>query len=120
MNFSKKVEDIIADFRELPRTVTESSKQAPVPLDTVLEQIKEKYNLERPSPERTIVENWNEIFGNLAGRCNPLSLKDGKTLVISVTNQTLRSELQFRKRALLKKIQALPFCEAISEILIRA
>ena len=120
MDFSKKVEDIIADFRGLPRTATDSSKHAPVPLDTLLELVKERYNLERPSPERTIVENWNEIFGNLAGRCNPLSLQDGKTLVISVTNQTLRSELQFRKRTLLKKIQALPHCENISEILIRA
>ena len=120
MNFSKSVEDIIADFRGLPRTTTKSLKQAPVPLDTVLEMVKEKYNLERPSPERTIVENWNEIFGNLAGRCNPLSMKDGKTLVISVTNQTLRSELQFRKKPLLKKIQMLPHCENITEIIIRA
>ena len=120
MNFSKSVEDMIADFRGLPRTTTESLQQAPVLLDTVLELVKEKYKLERPSPERTIIENWNDIFGNLAGRCNPVSLKDGQTLVISVTNQTLRSELQFRKQALLKKIRALPYCENISEILIRA
>ena len=120
MKFSKSVEDIIADFRGLPRTVSESSKHAPVQLDSILERIKEKYNLERPSPERSIVENWNEIFGTLAGRCSPLSLKDDKILVISVTNQTLRSELQFRKKNLIKKIQALPFCEEISDIFIRA
>ena len=120
MQFSKPVEDIIADFRGLPRTTTESLKQAPVLLDTVLEVVKEKYKLERPSPERSIIENWNEIFGSFAGRCNPLSLKDGKTLVISVMNQTLRSELQFRKQALLKKIRSLPYCENISEIIFRA
>ena len=120
MNFSKSVEDMIADFRGLPRTTTGSSKQAPVPLDKILAIVKDKYELERSGPERTIVENWNAIFGNLAGRCNPLSMKDGKTLVVSVTNQTLRSELQFRKQTLLKKIQALPHCENISEILIRA
>lgn len=120
MDFSKQVEDIIADFRELPRTVTESSKKAPIKLDSLLEFIREHYKLESPSPERTIVENWNEIFGTLAGRCHPVSIKDGNTLVISVTNQTLRSELQFRKRTLIKKIQSLPYCESISEILIRA
>lgn len=120
MNFSKRVEDVIADFRGLPRTTTESLKQTPVPLDTVLELIKDKYNLERPSTERIIVENWGEIFGNLAGRCNPLSLKDSKTLIVSVTNQTLRSELKFQKQTLLKKIQALPYCETISNIIIRA
>lgn len=120
MNFSKRVEDVIADFRGLPRTVTESSQHKPVALDVVLERIKEKYQLEKPSPEKAIVENWNEIFGNLSGRCNPLSLRDGKTLIVTVANQTLRSELQFRKKALLKKIRSLPQCEAVSELVVRA
>ena len=120
MNFSKQVEDIIADFRGLPRTMTESSKQAPRPLDSVLELLKEKYKLEKPSAERTLVEHWYEIFGNLAGRCNPVSIKDERILVISVANQTLRSELQFRKRAVLEKIRALPHCETITELVIRA
>ena len=120
MEFSKQVEDMIADFRRLPRTITESERHKPVSLDTVLEQIKEKYKLEKPSPERSIIENWNEIFGKLAGRCNPLSLKEDKIFIISVANQTLRAELQFQKPTLLKKIQSLPYCENISEILIRA
>ena len=120
MEFSKQVEDIIADFRGLPRTVTESSKRVPVSIDKILEFVKEKYGLENTGPEQVIFEHWDDIFGNLAGRCYPLSLKNGKTLVISVANQTLRSELQFRKQHLIQKIQALPHCETISEILIRA
>lgn len=120
MYFSKQVEDIIADFRGLPRTTTDSSKHAPVSLAATLEIVEEKYGLERRSPERTIVENWSTVFGNFAGRCNPLSLKEGKILVISVTNQTLRSELQFQKQTYIRKIQALPHCENISEIIIRA
>lgn len=119
MNFSKKTEDIIADFRGLPRTATLSSKRPPVQLDNLLVILKEKYQLEQPSPERTMVEHWGEIFGNLAGRCNPVRIKDGRILIVSVTNQTLRSELQFRKRAVLKKIQALPNCEKVCEIVIR-
>ena len=110
----------LSHFRGLPRTVTQSTRHKPVLLDTVLEQIKEKYRLEKPSPERSIIENWNEIFGKLAGRCNPLSLKEDKILIISVANQTLRTELQFQRPALLKKIQSLPYCENISEIRIRA
>jgi hypothetical protein len=119
MNFSKNTEDIIADFRGLPRTATYSSKRPPVQLDNILVILKEKYKLEQPSAERTLVEHWGEIFGNLAGRCNPVRIKDGRTLIVSVTNQTLRSELQFRKRAVLKKIQALPNCGSVREIVIR-
>jgi hypothetical protein len=119
MNFSKNTEDIIADFRGLPRTTTYSSKRPPVPLDNILVLLKEKYQLEQPSAERTMVEHWGEIFGSLAGRCNPVRIKDSRTLVISVTNQTLRSELQFRKRAILKTIQALPHCKGVNELVIR-
>ena len=120
MIFSKQTEDIIADFRELPRTTSESSKHAPIQIDSILGLLEEKHKLQKPCAERILVENWNNIFENLAGRCNPLYIKDGRTLIISVSNQTLRSELQFRKRNLLKKIQALPHCENICELLAKA
>lgn len=119
MHFSKKTEDLIADFRGLPRTVSRSSRKAPVPLENLLVVLKEKYKLEKPSPERVLVEHWGELFGNLAGRCNPLRIKDEHILMISVTNQTLRSELQFRKRSILRKIQRLEHCSEIDELVIR-
>ncbi|MEO0510370.1 MAG: DUF721 domain-containing protein [Verrucomicrobiota bacterium] len=119
MKFSKNVEDVIADFRELPRTVTSSSRKDPVPLDNLLVVLQGQYKLEEPSPERSLVENWGEVFGNIAGRCNPVRIKNGQTLIISVTNQTLRSELQFRKREILNKIQRLDHCEAINELVVR-
>ena len=119
MKFSKKIEDVIADFRGLPRTVTESSRKDPLALDSLLVVIQEKYKLEEPSPERSLVENWEQVFGNLAGRCNPVRIKE-RTLIISVTNQTLRSELQFQKRAILKRIQKLKFCEDITDLVIRS
>lgn len=119
MHFSKNTEDLIADFRGLPRTVTGSSRRPPVPLENLLVVLKEKYKLEQPSPERVLVEHWVEIFGKLAGRCNPLRIKDEHILIISVTNQTLRSELQFRKRGILRKIQQLDHCAGIDELVIR-
>lgn len=82
--------------------------------------LEEKYKLEKPSPERSLVENWDHVFGKLAGRCNPVRIKDDDTLIISVTNQTLRSELQFMKRSVLKKIQALEHCADIKELVIRS
>ncbi|MGJ8638114.1 MAG: DUF721 domain-containing protein [Opitutaceae bacterium] len=121
MKFNKQTEDIIADFRGLPRTVTSASLREPTQLDNLLVVLQEQYKLEQPSPERTLVENWEAVFGSkLAGRCNPVRIKDGYTLIVSVTNQTLRSELQFQKRAVLKKIQALDNCDEIRDIVIRS
>ncbi len=121
MKFSKNIEDIIADFRGLPRTVSESSRREPMALDNILVVLQEKYKLEKPSPERTLVENWEKIFGpSLCERCHPVRIKDEHTLVVSVTNQTLRSELQFMKRSILKKIQALENCSEITDLVIRS
>jgi Protein of unknown function (DUF721). len=121
MKFNKTTEDLIADFRGLPRTVSASSRRDPTPLDNILVVLKEQYKLEQPSPERSLVENWTEVFGpKLAGRCHPLRIKDGHTLMISVTNQTLRAELQFQKRAILQRIRQLDHCGTIRELVIRS
>lgn len=121
MKFSKNIEDVIADFRGLPRTVSASSRRDPYALDSLLTVLQEKYKLEQPSPERALVENWERIFGSsLAERCHPVRIKDNSTLVISVTNQTLRAELQFQKRTILKRIQSLEYCKEIKDLVIRS
>jgi hypothetical protein len=121
MKFSKRTEDIIADFRGLPRTVSSSSRKPPTPLNNLLVVLKEQYKLETPSPERSLVENWEKVFGpSLAGRCHPVRIKDESTLILSVTNQTLRSELQFQKRAILQRIQKLEHCAKIRDLRIRS
>ena len=121
MKFSKKIEDVIADFRGLPHTVTNSSLKQPTPLDSLLITLQEKYSLEKPSPERSLVKNWEVIFGpSLCERCHPIRIKDERILIISVTNQTLRSELQFMKRAILKRIHSLEYCAGIKDIVVRS
>jgi len=121
MRFNKSTEDMIADFRGLPRTVSASSRKPPTPIENLLVVLKEQYKLEAPSPERSLVENWEHVFGpGLAGRCNPVRIKDGRILIISVTNQTLRSELQFQKRAILNRIRQLEHCGGIRELRIRS
>jgi len=121
MKFSRSVEDLIADFRGLPRDELAAAKRRPpVALENLLVVIEEQYKLEQPSPERSLVENWGAVFGpSLAGRCNPVRIK-GDTLVVSVTNPTLRSELKFQSRTILRRIQQLEHCDHIKAIVTRA
>ncbi|WP_269523482.1 DUF721 domain-containing protein [Coraliomargarita parva] len=120
MKFSKQIDDMIADFRGLPRDgESTSSRRVPVALENLIVVLEEQYKLEKPSPERSLVENWEAIFGpSLAARCHPVRIKNG-TLVISVTNPTLRSEVNFRKRGILRKIQELDYCADITDIVTR-
>ena len=121
MKFSKSIEDVIADFRGLPHTVSTSSRREPALLDNLLVVLQEQYKLEKPSPERSLVKNWEKIFGpSLCERCHPVRIKGENTLIVSVTNQTLRSELQFMKRSVLKKVQSLEHCNKIKELVIRS
>ncbi len=117
--FSKKIEDVIAEFRGLPQTVTWSSQRPPVQLKNILAILKARYKLEDPSPERNLVKNWEHLFGKIASRCHPVRIKDKHILIISVTNQTLRSELQFQKRSILERIRKLKHCTDIDELVIR-
>ncbi len=120
MRFSKTTEDLIADFRGLPRTTSTASKREPAPLESLLVMLQEQYKLERPGPERTLVEHWAEVFGpSLAGRCNPVRIKPGGILVVSVTNPTLRTELQFQKRTILRRIRKLDHCSDMTDIVTR-
>lgn len=117
MPFNKQTEDLIANFRGLPSTVSSSSLRPPLELHTLVEQLETRYQFERVSPERVLVENWTRIFGSkLAQRCHPVRIVDERVLVLSVQNQTLRSELNFMKRSLLKRIQALEHCDRIQDI----
>lgn len=121
MNFSKTTEDLIADFRGLPRAATASSKREPVPLGDALDHVSKQYGLNQPSAERVLVENWQAIFGpNLASRCNPVRIRNETTLIVSVTNQTLRSELRFRKRHILQKIRQFEHCRNITDLVVQS
>ena len=91
----------------------------PVSLNSLLVVFKERYKIEEPCPERSLVEHWGEVFGKLANRCNPVRIKDEHTLIISVTNPTLRTELNFQKMHILNKIARLPHCAAIQDLVIR-
>ena len=117
MPLNKQTEDLIANFRGLPSTVTASSLRPPLELQSIVEQLETRYQFERISPERVLVENWANIFGSkLAQRCHPVRIVEGRVLVLCVQNQTLRSEINFMKRSLLKRIQALDHCKDIQDI----
>ena len=120
MPFFKYREDLVSDFLGLPRSQNQGFKRAPATIHSLMVLLRERYNLEHPSPERSLVDNWETIFGKFAGRCNPLRIKDESILIISVTNQTLRAELRFQKNSLLKKIQKLEHCEGIKDLVIRS
>lgn len=119
-SFSKKQEAIIANFLGVPNRDCNFSQKEPMSIEDLVVHFVERYDLERPKPEQVLVESWDSVFGSFSERCYPVKLTDAGTLIVSVTNSTLRAEIIFKKNEFLQRIQALEYCEVIKDLVIRA
>lgn len=119
-SFSKKQEAIIANFLGVPNRDCNFSQKEPMRIEDLVVHFVERYDLERPKPEQILVESWETVFGSFSERCYPVKLTDSGTLIVSVTNPTLRAEIIFKKNEILQKIKQLKYCEEIQDLVIRA
>ena len=119
-SFSKKQEVIIANFLGVPSRDCNFSQKDPISIENLVVHFVERYDLGGPKPEQILVESWDFIFGSFSERCYPVKLTDSGTLVITVTNSTLRTEIIFKKEEFLHKIQQLRHCDSINDLVIRA
>ena len=119
-SFSKKQEAIIANFLGVPDRDCNFSQKDPTRIEDLVLHFVKRYDLERPKPEQILVESWETIFGSYSERCYPVKLTDSGTLIISVTNSTLRTEIIFKKNEFLQSIKQLDYCDGINDLVIRA
>lgn len=117
MKFSRKVENLIANLRSMPKDENRSVLKEPFKADTLMEVIQERYNLGKPKPEKVIMENWKHIMGpENAHRTCPTKIIGKRRLLVAVANATLRQELSFHRHMILNRIRRLPGCEGIKEL----
>ncbi|MFL2835192.1 MAG: hypothetical protein ACJZ9L_03370 [Coraliomargaritaceae bacterium] len=109
IHFLKKQEAIIANFLGSPQSRLQFfSKRSDDVLRTLVVLFVERYDLERPKPEQVLVESWDEPFsGAFLSAAIPIKLTDSGTLIVSVTNSTLRAEIIFKKNEFLHRIKQL-------------
>lgn len=119
-SFSKKQEAIIANFLGVPSRDCNFSQKDPMSIADLVIHFVERYDLERPKPEQVLVESWDFVFESFSERCFPVKLTDSGTLIISVSNSTLRTEIIFKKNEFLQRIKELEYCEGINDLVIRA
>ncbi|MFL2847982.1 MAG: DciA family protein [Coraliomargaritaceae bacterium] len=119
-SFSRKHELIISEFLGIPGRDCNFSQKDPLSIEDLVTHFINRYDLERAKPEQILVESWEVVFGSFSERCYPVKLTDSGTLIISVTNSTLRSEIIFKKNELLGRIQKLNYCEGIKDLAVRA
>ncbi|MGE9295958.1 MAG: DUF721 domain-containing protein [Puniceicoccales bacterium] len=120
MQFSREVNNLIANLRDLPEDHGRSRSRGAKPIDSVVEVILERYKIGKPTAEEIIVKHWKEIVGEeTAHRARPMKLVNGKQLIIMASNSVIKQELLFAERQILKRVRALPECGAIRDVSIR-
>ena len=113
-------EDMLSLFRGIPNEYTSEPKLRAKPLGELIEHIRQTCNIEAPRIEVLIIKHWREIVGpDKAHRCKPNKILKEHTLLITTTNTTLRSELQFEQAKILENLHRLCGDDIIREIVVR-
>ncbi|HUL54506.1 MAG TPA: DUF721 domain-containing protein [Opitutaceae bacterium] len=120
--FSKSAEELIGDLRGIPfdepRKMTRRPTKAVAPL---IEELLVKYQIGRHSPEQTIRDHWIEMVGAAnAAYSHPVRIERGRSLFVLVSHSVVRNELFLHREAILEKIQKLPGCDHVGQLMLRA
>jgi len=121
--FSKTAAELIGDFRRVDATEPRRQvKRRPKSAAEVIEGIVNRYHLgDEASPEQSLRDRWAEIVTpTLAAYSHVVEISKSGWLVVIVSNAVAKQELSNNRRIFLPKIKAVPGCETIKGLSLRA
>jgi hypothetical protein len=104
--FSRRVRNLIADFRGLPRDDLPSILKDEWSAERLFQDILKKYAIKSDRTIKAeILENWSQIVGDmLCQSCKPHNITAAGALVIKVENSVVRQELFLQREEILRRI----------------
>ena len=118
--FSRAIENLIADLRGLPEDESRSRKRKPTELGSIIDSLLVKYRISHDSLEHSIRDKWPEIVGVAnATYSHPLVLERAQ-LIVLVSHSVVRNELFLHRMSILAKVKKLPGCEGIKGLSLRS
>ncbi len=118
--FSREVENLIADLRGVPEDEGRSRKRPTQDLGKLIDDLLVKHRISHDSIEHSIRDKWAEVVGAAnAAYSHPVVLERGQLLVL-VSHAVVRQELFHHRLTILDKLRKLPGCEGVRGITLRA
>lgn len=119
--FSKLAEELVGELRGLPfDEPRRSKKRATQPLSAVIEQLMEKHQIGRDSPEHTIRSRWAELVGSAnASYSHPALIERGR-LTVLVSHAVVRNELFMHRDDIVARIRKLSGCGEVKSLNLRS
>jgi len=120
MEFSRAVENLIADLRQLPIDRSRSKRRKPTELGAFIDELLVKYRISHDSVEHSIREKWPELVGAAnATYSHPLAV-ERNLLVVLVSHSVVRNELFLHRETIVEKLRKLPGCDQIKGLALRS
>lgn len=119
-SFSKLAEELVGDLRGVPSEEPPRSRKRPSqPLATLVEQLLQKHQIGRETPEHTIREHWKTIVGAANATYSHPAMIERNRLIVLASHAVVRNELFHHREAIVDRIKKLPGCEHVKAIHLR-
>lgn len=119
--FSRIAEELVGDLRGVPNEEPARARRRPTkPLADLIEELLQKNQIGRSSPEQTIRDHWVTLVGAAAAAYSHPARIERNRLVVLAAHAVVRNELFHHREAIVEKIRALPGCGDVRSLNLRA
>jgi hypothetical protein len=119
--FSKIAEELIGDLRgNSPDDPARSRKRPTRPLTELIEELLQKNQIGRSSPEQNIRDRWVELVGPSNAAHSHAARIERNRLIVLVPHSVVRNELFHHRDEIVSRIRKLPGCADVKSLNLRA
>ncbi len=118
--FSREVENLIADLRGLPGENSGLRRRPTTDLAKLIDALLIKYRINDDSVEHRIRAKWAEIVGTANAAYSHAVVVERGQLLVLVSHAVVRQELFHHRLDILAKLRGIPGCENLKGIHLRA
>ncbi|HUR59691.1 MAG TPA: DUF721 domain-containing protein [Opitutaceae bacterium] len=120
-SFSKLAENLVGELRRVPSEDPARSKKRPTrALSELIEDVLQKNQIGRSTPEQTIREHWVELVGPAAASYSHPARIERNMLFVLAGHAVVRNELFHHRAEIVARIRKLPGCANVKALNLRA
>ena len=120
-SFSKLAERLVGDLRGVPSDDPLRSRRRPTrPLTELIEELLQKNQIGRSSPEQTIRDHWPALVGASNAAHSHAARIERNRLLVLVPHSVVRNELFHHRDEIVSRIRKLPGCADVRSLNLRA
>lgn len=119
--FSKIAEDLVGDLRGVaPEDPPRAKKRPTQPLADLVEQLLQRHQIGRETPEHTIRDHWKDLVGAANAAYSHPGLIERNRLIVLAGHAVVRNELFLHREEIVARIKKLPGCDHVKALILRA